>query len=66
MICGMESTGHYWKPLPSYLGLHGLKVAMINPYQAKRAKELDDNNPNKSDWKDSLTIARLVRDGRYY
>jgi transposase len=66
VIVGMEPTGHYWKPLANYLVLHGLKVVMINPYHTKRAKELDDNSPTKSDRKDSLTIARLVRDGRFY
>jgi len=66
VIVGMEPTGHYWKPLANYLSLHELKVVMINPYHTKRAKELDDNSPTKSDRKDSLIIARLVRDGRYY
>lgn len=66
VIVGMEPTGHYWKPLANYLSLHELKVVMINPYHTKRAKELDDNSPTKSDRKDSFIIARLVRDGRYY
>lgn len=66
VIVGMEPTGHYWKPLAHYLRMHGVTVVMINPYHTKRAKELDDNSPTKSDRKDSLTIARLVRDGRYY
>jgi len=65
-IVGMEPTGHYWKPLANYLILNGIKVVMVNPYHTKRAKELDDNSPTKSDKKDALTIARLVRDGRYY
>ena len=66
VILGLEPTGHYWKPLANYLLLNGIKVVMVNPYHTKRAKELDDNSPTKSDKKDSLTIARLVRDGRYY
>ena len=66
VIVGMEPTGHYWKPLAHYLSAHDVTVVMINPYHTKRAKELDDNSPTKSDRKDSLTIARLVRDGRYY
>jgi transposase len=65
VIVGMEPTGHYWKPLAHFLRMHGVTVVMINPYHTKRAKELDDNSPTKSDRKDSLTIARLVRDGRY-
>jgi transposase len=66
VIVGMEPTGHYWKPLANYLILNGITVVMVNPYHTKRAKELDDNSPTKSDKKDALTIARLVRDGRYY
>lgn len=66
VIVGMEPTGHYWKPFANHLMLQGLKVVMVNPYHTKRAKELDDNSPTKSDQKDALTIARLVRDGRYY
>ena len=66
VIVGMEPTGHYWKPLANYLIMQGIKVVMVNPYHTKKAKELDDNSPTKSDKKDALTIARLVRDGRYY
>ena len=66
VIVGMEPTGHYWKPLANYLILNKITVVMVNPYHTKRAKELDDNSPTKSDKKDSLTIARLIRDGRYY
>ena len=66
IIVGMEPTGHYWKPLANYLILNGITVVMVNPYHTKRAKELDDNSQTKSDKKDALTIAKLVRDGRYY
>jgi len=66
VIVGMEPTGHYWKPLANYLIMRGIKVVMVNPYHTKRAKELDDNSQTKNDKKDALTIAKLVRDGRYY
>lgn len=66
VVLGMEPTGHYWKPLANYLIIRGITVVMVNPYHTKRAKELDDNSPTKSDKKDALTIARLIRDGRYY
>jgi len=66
IMVGMEPTGHYWKPLANYLLKHEVNVVMVNPYHTKRAKELDDNSQTKSDKKDALTIARLVRDGRYY
>jgi transposase len=66
VIVGMEPTGHYWKPLANYLILNDITVVMVNPYHTKKAKELDDNSQTKSDFKDALTIAKLVKDGRYY
>lgn len=66
VIVGMEPTGHYWKTLANYLIMHGIKVVMVNPYHTRRAKELDDNSQTKNDKKDALTIAKLVKDGRYY
>ena len=65
VILGLEPTGHYWKPLAYYLVNHEIKVVLVNPYHTKRAKELDDNSPTKNDKKDALTIARLIRDGRF-
>ena len=32
----------------------------------KKAKELDDNTPTKNDRKDALTIANLIKEGRYH
>ena len=66
VIVGMEPTGHYWKPLANYLMYKGFRVVGINPFHTKKAKELDDNSPTKSDKKDALTIARLVKDGRFF
>jgi len=66
VIIGMEPTGHYWKALANYLMNAGYKVVGVNPYHTKKSKELDDNSPTKSDKKDALTIARLVKDGRYF
>jgi len=66
VIIGMEPTGHYWKPLASYLPEKGYRVVGVNPYHTKKSKELDDNSPTKSDKKDALTIARLVKDGRFF
>jgi len=66
VMIGMEPTGHYWKPLANYLMKQGLRVVGVNPYHTKKAKELDDNSPTASDKKDAITIARLVKDGRYF
>lgn len=66
VIVGMEPTGHYWKALANYLMKTGYKVVGVNPYHTKKSKELDDNSPTKCDKKDAITIARLVKDGRYF
>lgn len=67
VVIGMEPTGHYWKPLANFLmKCADLTVVLVNPYATKKAKELDDNSPTKSDRKDALTIARLVKDGRFF
>jgi len=66
VIVGMEPTGHYWKTLANYLMRKGLRVVGVNPFHTKKAKELDDNSPTKSDKKDALTIARLVQGGRFF
>lgn len=42
-----------------------MKLAFVNPASVKKAKELDDNSPKKTDLKDPKTIAKLVIDGRY-
>jgi transposase len=66
VLVGMESTGHYQKTLIHYLTREGYIVVLVNPYHTKQAKELDDNSQTKHDQKDALTIARLVREGRFY
>ena len=66
VIVGMEPTGHYWKTLANYLTDKGLRVVGVNPHHTKKAKELDDNSQTKHDKKDALTIARLVKDGRFF
>ena len=66
-VVGMEPTGHYWKAFANWLEKQaGITVVLVNPYATKQAKELDDNSPTKSDKKDALTIAKLVKDGRYF
>ena len=66
ILIGMESTGHYWKPLANYLVKKAYTVVCVNPYHTKKAKELDDNSPTANDKKDAITIARLIKDGRYF
>ena len=66
-VVGMEPTGHYWKAFANRLEKQdGIKAVLVNPYATKQAKELDDNSQTKSGKKDALTIAKLVKDGRYF
>jgi len=66
VIIGMEPTGHYWKALANYSRKAGYRVVGVNPYHTKKSKELDDNSPTKNDKKDAITIARLIKDGRFF
>ena len=66
VLIGMEPTGHYWKTFANYATKAGYRIVCVNPYHTKKAKELDDNSQTTSDKKDAITIARLVKDGRYF
>jgi transposase len=65
VVIGLESTGHYWEPLAGWLIQHGVQVVHVNPLHTRRAKELEDNSPGKTDAKDSRVIADLVRQGHF-
>ena len=67
VIIGMEPTGHYWKAFARYLKkIDWIKVVTVNPFHVKNAKEFDDNCQTKNDKKDCMTIARLIKDARYF
>ena len=66
VMIGMEPTGHYWKTFADYMMKAGYKVVCVNPYHTKKSKELDDNSQTANDKKDAVTIARLVKDGRFF
>lgn len=65
VLIGCEPTGHYWYTFEQYIKSQGMKLVFVNPASVKKAKELDDNSPNKSDLKDPRTIGKLIIDGRY-
>ena len=68
VIMGFEPSGHYWRAFGWYVKLHESmpSIAGVNPYHVKQSRELDDNSQSKSDKKDALTIAHLIKDGRYF
>jgi transposase len=64
-IVGMEPTGHYWINLSKWLLNQNLEVVTVNPHLVKRNKENRDNTQSKSDKKDALVIADMVKNGYY-
>ena len=65
ILVGCEPTGCYWLTFQRYLKKQNIQLVVVNPYSVHKAKELDDNSPEKDDQKDPKTIAGLVREGRY-
>ena len=61
---GMEATGHYWLNLYCKLTDLGAVVHVINPVQSDALRGLYIRK-TKTDSKDSLIIADLIRIGRY-
>ena len=65
IVFGIEPTGHYWFPLAAFLQEQGNQVVVVNPHHVNKTKELEDNSPTKSDYKDAKVIADLIRNGKY-
>ncbi|MGG1680280.1 IS110 family transposase [Neobacillus sp. NRS-1170] len=65
VIVGMEPTGHYWINLSKWLSKQNTEVVTVNPHLVKRNKENRDNTQSKSDKKDALVIADMVKNGYY-
>ena len=64
VMVGMESTGHYWEIPARWLIGERITVVQVNALHTKRAKELEDNTPGKTDQKDARIIAGLIRYGK--
>jgi transposase len=64
-IVGMEPTGHYWLNLSKWLYDLNIDVVTVNPHLVKKNKENRDNTQSKSDKKDALVIADMVKNGYY-
>ncbi|MBE1444796.1 transposase [Paenibacillus sp. OAS669] len=61
----MEPTGHYWFSLAWWLISQGIEVVLANPHLVKKNKENRDSTPSKSDRKDALIIADMIKKGYY-
>lgn len=63
-VIGMEATGHYWLSLYSYLLELGYDLKVINPIQSDAFRKMSIRK-TKTDAKDSLNIAQIMRFGEY-
>lgn len=63
IVFAMESTAHYWLALYARLLKDGYTVMVLNPIQSHSLRELYIRK-TKTDAKDSIIIADLVRFGR--
>lgn len=63
-IIGMEATGHYWLSLYSHLLEQGYDLKVINPIQSDAFRKMSIRK-TKTDSKDSLNIAQIMRFGEY-
>ena len=64
VVVGLESTGSYAEPLLHFLRKRGVQLVQVTPAHTKKAKELFDNSPNKTDDKDPKVIADVIELGR--
>jgi transposase len=65
IICGVESTGNYQKPLADYLSHKGLNVVLVSTLAVSQNRQMLNVSWDKSDKRDAFTIADLVSQGKF-
>lgn len=68
VVCGLEPTGNYHKPLANHLIESGCHVVLVTGKAVKDNRRLLDGRWDKNDSKDAANVADLVSRGRclYY
>lgn len=65
IIFAIEAGGHYWRNLAYYLEEERIPFRLINPFTLKRAREGEDLNRHKNDYRDAIMAAELLRMGKF-
>ena len=65
VLMGMEPTGHYWRKIAYYAKEQGYEVRFIRTTALRHQRELDESSSAKTDIRDAVTIANIVREGKY-
>ena len=60
-VVAMESTGHYWIALWSFLTDHGWPAAVVNPVLTDAFRKVDSLRKTKTDEVDAFLIAAFAR-----
>ena len=63
MLVGLEFAGHHGFTFARFLSQRGYQVVNVLPAHTKRAKEIEDNSPLKSDPKDAAIVCGLLGHG---
>ena len=64
VLIGMEPTGHYWRKIAYYGKEEGYEVRFIRTTALRHQRELDESSSAKTDIRDAVTIANIVREGK--
>jgi transposase len=65
ILIGMEPTGHYWRKIAYYAKGRGYDVRFIRTTAVRHQRELDESSSAKTDMRDAVTIANVMREGKY-
>jgi len=65
VLMGLEPTGHYWRKLAYKAHSEQMDVVFVKTTAVKFQRGLDQSSQAKSDIKDAIVVANLVREGKY-
>ncbi|HYD53345.1 MAG TPA: transposase, partial [Gemmatimonadaceae bacterium] len=65
VLVGLEFAGHYGFTFAHDLHARGYQIVNVLASVTKRLKEVEDNNPRKSDDKDAAQICKLLAQGNF-
>lgn len=65
VLMGLEPTGHYWRKLAYKARSEQMDVVFVKTSAVKFQRGLDQSSRAKSDIKDAIVVANLVREGKY-
>lgn len=65
VLMGLEPTGHYWRKLSHKAQSEQMEVVFVKTTAVKFQRGLDQSSRAKSDIKDAIVVANLIREGKY-